>query len=302
MEFVTVIICTYNRGNLLAETLPTILEQDDNRFKVLIVDNNSTDNTNSVVNEFAIKHQNLEFIIENNQGASFARNTGCSEAKTEWIIFLDDDAKVPNSFINNAIDIIKASDYDCIGGIYYPWYKYEKPKWFKDKYASTAVLFENDNVAPQHTYISAGIMAIKKDVLTNVGGFSTSLGPSGSKMNYGEETNLHDKLIKNGYKVKIEPSWFMYHLVDQNKYRLKWFRQNGSAIGKDYWSIYNDQPNIKKILRFLIHSIRSTLANTKQLFKSDYRIQNWLVENVRILSFEFHRQLSGYTILFRRDK
>jgi len=302
LENVTVIICTYNRGELLKETLPTILGQDTKQFKVLIVDNNSTDNTKSIVKKFAEKHDNLEYILEKKQGASISRNTGCNRAITEWIIFLDDDAKVPKSFISKALELIRTNNFDCFGGIYYPWYKYEKPKWFKDKYASTAVLFENNNVAPQHTYISAGIMAIKKNVLINVGGFSTSLGPRGSRMNYGEETNLHNKLLINGYKVKIEPSWFMYHLVDQNKYKLKWFQQNGSAIGKDYWSIYNDKPTIKKLLKFFIHSLRSIFANSIQLMKRDYNFHNWLVENIRIISFEYFRQMRGYKMLLRSTK
>lgn len=304
METVTVIICTYNRDHILSETLPSILKQNtaSNKYTVLVVDNNSTDNTKTIVKDLSNKHNNLDYIFEMNQGSSFARNTGYQKAKTDWVIFLDDDAKVPESFIETAIDIINSNNSDCFGGIYFPWYKYDKPKWFKDKYASTAILFENECVAPQHTYISAGIMAIKKDVLESVGGFSTELGPRGLKMSYGEETNLHDKLLKNGNSVRMEPNWYMYHLVDQNKYRLKWFIDNGAAIGRDYWSIYEDQPNFKKLLKFSFHSIRNILANTKQILQKDYNFHNWYVENARISSFELYRQVSGYKLLLRINK
>jgi len=301
LKEITVIICTYNRGDLLKETLPTILNQNISKkqFTILVIDNNSTDRTKQIIINFKKQYNNLEYIFEPKQGTSFARNTGHKYAKTDWIIFLDDDAKVSDSFLKIALNIINENNLDCFGGIYYPWYKYEKPKWFKDKYVSTGILFNDKNIATQHTYISAGIMAIKKDVLENINGFSTRLGPNGNKMYYGEETHLHQKLIKNGYTTEIKTEWSMHHLVDKMKYRFRWFFKNGLAIGRDYWIIYEDKASVKKMIKYTIYTIITFLKNTKQILNRNYNIQNWIAENLKILAFEYGRQTSGIKLLLK---
>jgi glycosyltransferase involved in cell wall biosynthesis len=117
----TVIVCTFNRGHLLSETIPSILQQNisNDLYNVLIVNNNS--------------------------GLSYARNTGYKTATTKWIIYLDDDAIAPETFIKTALAIAISNEYDCFGGVYYPWYKYGKPVWFKDRYASTAEFYKKEH-------------------------------------------------------------------------------------------------------------------------------------------------------------
>ena len=179
----TVIICTYNRGHLLSETLPTIFQQNVSRnlYNVLIVNNNSTDNTNDIISSFIKINDNASTIYEPQQGLSYARNTGYQKATTSWIIYLDDDAKAPNTFIKTAIDITNINKYDCFGGVYYPWYKYGKPAWFKDIYASTA---DFDKQVDGHKLqdASGGIMAIKRSILVELSGFPTDIGMKGNTM------------------------------------------------------------------------------------------------------------------------
>ena len=140
--------------------------------------------------------------MRKNQGLSYAKNAGMNETKTEWIVYLDDDAKVPTDFIKKALNIIEKSDYVCFGGVYLPWYKYGKPKWYLDNYASN-----KDKLLKLGTleedFIAGGIMAIRKDILLQQGGFATNIGMSGTSIAYGEETQLQIQLREKGYQNRI---------------------------------------------------------------------------------------------------
>lgn len=295
---VTVIICTYNRGDLLTETIPTILRQNISveYFDVMIVDNNSTDNTQKVIKTFVENNINLSSIKEAQQGVSFARNAGYKKTKTDWVIFLDDDAKTPDNFVETALNIINSNKYNCFGGVYYPWYKYGKPKWFKDRYVSTAE-FYNKKDYHKLTYASAGIMAIKRSLLKEFGGFSKNMGPKGDKMSYGEETHLQDRLLKKGNSIGIFPNWYIYHIVNENKLNFSWFLNNGYATGRDFWIIYNEKVSLKLLIGYSKNIIKSIFQNTALLFKENYYIQNWTAETIRTIAFEFGRIISGLKLL-----
>jgi glucosyl-dolichyl phosphate glucuronosyltransferase len=61
-------------------------------YEVLVVNNNSTDDTQKVLEKYVEKHDNYKCVIEKNQGLSFARNRAYKEANGEWIAYIDDDA------------------------------------------------------------------------------------------------------------------------------------------------------------------------------------------------------------------
>lgn len=296
----TVIICTYNRGHLLTETIPTILQQNVSKdlYNVLIVNNNSTDNTEEVISFFTIKYKNVSTINEPKQGVCFARNTGYENVTTKWIVYLDDDAKAPRTFIKTALTIANSTKYDCFGGVYYPWYKYRKPVWFKDIYVSTAECY-NKIVGYKLRYASAGIMAIKRSILKELNGFSINLGPKGNKMSYGEETHLQNRMLKKGYSIGITPIWHIHHLVNKNKFKFSWFLKNGYAVGRDYWIIYNEKVTIKLLLRYSNNILIALFKNTALLFKKNYYIQNWIAEMSRTTSLELGRIISGIKLLMK---
>lgn len=302
----TVIICTYNREHLLSETIPSVFQQNVSKdsYQVLIVNNNSTDDTANILDDFIKQYKNLIVINESQQGLSFARNTGYKNSTTEWIIYLDDDAKVPINFIEKSLQIIYSKNYDCFGGIYFPWYKYGKPKWFKDIYVSTADYFKN-NCGHKLQYASGGIMAIKKSILDKYDGFSTKLGMSGNAVAYGEETLLQRQMEQDGYKIGIVPEWSMEHLV--NKYKLKpsWFIEHGYATGRDAILSYDENVTSKKIFQYAIHLFRDLFknltGNTPKLFRKKYYWQNWVVETLQPVSLQFGRILGTYRQVFSRQ-
>ena len=300
----TVIICTFNRGHLLSETLPTIFQQNisTDYYDVLIVNNNSTDNTNDIISSLIISNKNASLINEPQQGLSYARNTGYKAATTKWIVYLDDDAKIPNDFVEKAINNIANSNFNCFGGVYLPWYKYGKPKWFLDKYASNSGKISNFNTLKED-FISGGIMAINKIVLSKIGGFPTNLGMSGNRIAYGEETLVQIRLRNLGMAIGYDPNWIIYHLVSRYKLSPWWYIKSGFASGRDAWLIYEEDVSIRKIFKYVIRSIKLFFVNffrsTIKLNNKEYKWQNWLIDIVRPTVLKFGQIYGGVKLLFK---
>ncbi len=76
------------------------------------------------------------------QGLSHARNRGYREAQAAWVAYMDDDAKAYPDFVERILYITDQYPFDAVGGMFLPWYKYGKPKWFRDTYASNGRLLD----------------------------------------------------------------------------------------------------------------------------------------------------------------
>jgi glycosyltransferase involved in cell wall biosynthesis len=85
---VSIVIATYNRAHLIAETLDSILGQTFQDFEIILVDDGSTDKTREVVAPYAAR---VQYIVQKNRGPSAARNEGVLKAAADWIAFQDSD-------------------------------------------------------------------------------------------------------------------------------------------------------------------------------------------------------------------
>jgi Glycosyltransferases involved in cell wall biogenesis len=87
---VSVNICTYNRQQLLQTALESVLSQqaDGLRYEVVVVDNNSTDDTRQLIQSFIARGAtNLQYVFEARQGLSYARNAGVAAARSPIVAF-----------------------------------------------------------------------------------------------------------------------------------------------------------------------------------------------------------------------
>lgn len=129
----SVVICTYNRCDLLPGALEQVLAQatDGGSYEVIVVDNNSTDETRQVVESFLARgHANLRYVFEVKQGLSHARNAGIAVARAAIISFTDDDVSVARDWVANikrALD--ERPEVDYVGGKVLPRWQSEPPAW-----------------------------------------------------------------------------------------------------------------------------------------------------------------------------
>jgi len=91
---VSVVIATYNRAALLAQTIESVLRQSFQDFELIVVDDGSQDDTQGIVRAFGSR---VQYVYQENRGPSAARNLGVRQAKAAWISIQDsDDLSLPN--------------------------------------------------------------------------------------------------------------------------------------------------------------------------------------------------------------
>jgi glycosyltransferase involved in cell wall biosynthesis len=92
---ISVIIPTYNRHQLLIAAIETILAQTYPPFEIVVVDDGSSDGTREVLQAFIDQRPDggvpIRYFFQSNQGPAVARNRGVTEARGEWIAFMDSD-------------------------------------------------------------------------------------------------------------------------------------------------------------------------------------------------------------------
>lgn len=222
---ISVVVCTYNRSDLLAQVLETLCAQavDPTTYEVIVVDNNSKDDTAAVTAKFAAQYPNVRYCFEASPGASFARNRGWQEARGQYVAYTDDDCKCPPQWLAIAQEIIATRAPTVFGGPYFAFYNVEKPTWFKDAYGSSVETPVARNLTLSE-HLAEGNMFVDRRVFAQFGGFRTDLGPSGNAIGFGEGT---DWLIRGRKQapdtvVYYDPRLFVYHLVRPEKF--KWGR------------------------------------------------------------------------------
>jgi len=107
---VTIIIPTFNRVNLIKETLDSVLNQTYQNWECIIIDDRSTDNTLDILNEYKYKENRFHIIdkpLIYKQGASISRNLGLTMAKGDYIQFLDSDDILANNKIESQLNLLK---------------------------------------------------------------------------------------------------------------------------------------------------------------------------------------------------
>jgi glucosyl-dolichyl phosphate glucuronosyltransferase len=99
---ISAIISTYNRAHFLDVLFDSITKQTiaPDRFEVVIVNNNCTDNTEDVCQKFRTENPSVKvfYCVETQQGLSYGRNRGIAESKGRIVTFLDDDAFLAPDF------------------------------------------------------------------------------------------------------------------------------------------------------------------------------------------------------------
>lgn len=245
--FISVIVCTFNRGNILEYCLNSLSNQLTNsvNYEVIIIDNNSTDNTNLIIKNFIKKCSNFRTYTEKNQGLAFARNTGFKKAFGNYIAYIDDDSIAPNNWIEEIISFIKRHpNVKVFGGGYKGYSLEENIGWLPENYCNN-YLGENERVLNiGEEWITGTNMIFDKNVLEFYGGFNTLLGMKGYKTNYGEETELLLKMHKDGIEVYYCPKITVFHLIPNYKTKMSFLLKSDYYRAKSSVFIFRPNTNL----------------------------------------------------------
>ncbi|MFN8379621.1 MAG: glycosyltransferase family 2 protein [Anaerolineae bacterium] len=262
----SVVVCTYNRADLLKRAIQSLCEQTlpPSLYEVIVIDNNSTDRTSAVVNEFSTQFA-LRYEVEPQQGLSHARNHGWKIAHGHYVAYLDDDGYVPPHWLSLARDVMRSHNPMIMGGPIRDYFTTKRPDWFLDDYLlGNWVSSRERGAVPKGEWLFGGNLFLERKVLEDVDGFSTALGMKGDQLAYAEELLVIDKAraINPDALVFFEPDLFIYHLVRPEKTSLKWMMRSSYSRGRSatrhQYLFYGKEPSWN--MRFI--AIKSLILNT----------------------------------------
>lgn len=237
---ITIAICTYNRADYLRDTLHdlSIQSADSTDFEILVVNNNSTDHTFNVCEEFVNKHPdlNIHTVIESNQGLSFARNRCVKEASSNYILYIDDDVHLENTFVETALGYIKKHpDTNCVGGRIFVSFDGEDPAWIPGELMPMFGLHdlgEENRQYPATNFPRGGNMMIQKEVFKKYGGFDTNLGRTGTELLGSEEKEFFERIRKNDVQLHYVGELKLWHRIGPARLQTSYLKNQSIGIGR----------------------------------------------------------------------
>lgn len=226
----SVVICTYNRRALVERAVRSLMEQSrpSECFEVVLVDNNSVDDTMTWAEGFAAEHPQVRVVQETNQGLSFARNRGAREARAPIVAYLDDDAVAVPEWVDALLCAFETAGPRpvAVGGrIELEWVR-PRPGWLPDSAQGWLGYFTlpatQQELRPGVDNLRGGNMAVEREVLLKAGGFDTRLGRSKNGLMGNEEVELQRRLEALGRPMRYAHDAVIYHLVHPDRLMPRW--------------------------------------------------------------------------------
>ncbi|HYW34287.1 MAG TPA: glycosyltransferase [Balneolaceae bacterium] len=237
--FISVIICTYNRAEYLQDTLKSLLQTDTavDQFEVLIIDNNSTDETPDVIQSAIADFPKIQIkhIKESKQGLSHARNRGIRESSAPILLFLDDDITVHLDFLATWVSFFRQyPQASGGGGKIHVQFDDPRPTWMS--YFLLPLLGYHDlgnsiKKYPSNKYPFGGNMAFRREIFEKYGTFNTQLGRIGSGKMASEEKEFYRRLSDNE-GIYYVPNAFIHHRVNKQRLTKTFIKKQALGLGK----------------------------------------------------------------------
>jgi glycosyltransferase involved in cell wall biosynthesis len=230
----TIIICTYNRAALLAQSFASLAglrPRPGLSWEVLVVDNNSTDDTAAVVEQARRTFPApIRYIFEGRQGKSIALNTALAATAAPAIVFTDDDVRVPPHWLDAGVQpLLEPGGPDYTGGPVKPWWETPPPRWLdtSGNLGATIAVLDYGNepfVFEDRPAIPLGVnMAVRQSVIERVGGFHPNLGRTGKSLLGQEQAEFFQRCRRAGVRGAYVPEMWLEHFVPSERLTLRYF-------------------------------------------------------------------------------
>lgn len=252
IQSIELVVCTWNRAELLAKTLESFAQLQvptGLKLGVLIVDNNSTDHTPQVVKSFCesgfAQSHSVVALKETSQGHTFSRNRAIAHAGSDLMIWTDDDVKVPTNWVENYVEAAnREPGVSFLGGEIKPEFEGGKSKWIDENWkilkGCFAVREFDGDLELDKTRLPYGAnfairTSVQKEFL-----YDQELGRRGDKVLGEDELDLFRRLLKAGHRAHWVPGISVLHFIPQDRstetYVYDYFVGQGRAL------VAKDQP------------------------------------------------------------
>jgi glycosyltransferase involved in cell wall biosynthesis len=273
---ITVIVCTYNRCQALSKALSSVAASvlpASLTWEVLVVDNNSSDQTREVVDDFCRRYPDrFRYLFEPRQGKSRALNTGIKEARGEILAFVDDDVVVESAWLRNLTASLDDGHWGGAGGRILPDWSAPPPPWLPitgpyDLRGMLALFDIGENPCELDRPPFGTNMAFRKTAFEKYGGFRTDLGPttqgdyrqwySAAIPRGSEDTEFGGRLMAAGEHLRYEPSAIIYHPVPPDRltkgyFLAFWFDHGRASVCKA-----SKKPDVCGVPRYYLSLVKA---------------------------------------------
>ena len=272
----TVLICTHNRVDLLANVLASLnaAARPSIPLNLLVVANNCTDGTHQLLADYAANRGDrlsLKWLAEPIPGKSHALNRAIPELTADLVAFVDDDHRVRHDYFLN-IETASATyaNADIYCGRILPDWTGGEPPWVHDdgpyriyplpvpRYdqgSEPRLITEDEGPIP-----GGGNLVVRRQVFGIAGRFSTELGPRGHDLGGGEDSDYVIRALRRGAVLQYVPDVVQYHYVDLERLTLSYIVRKGfqrTRSGARIGHSGHDVPLYmwRKLLEYSWHSV-----------------------------------------------
>ena len=266
---ISVILCTYNRSaslgkaleSVAASTLPSSID-----WEVLVIDNNSRDQTREVVKSFCDRYPHrFRYAFEPQPGKSNALNRGIREARGSVLAFTDDDVTVEPTWLQNLTAGLDSGEWSGAGGRVRPARSFEAPHWLPlegpHNMGGILAIFDLGETPRQLDRPPIGNnMAFRKEMFEKYGCFRSDLGPRPGSEIRDEDTELGRRLLAAGERLRYEPSAVIYHDVPEKRLEKRYFLTYWFDTGRTMIRTIERRPDIMGIPRLHLSLVKHALV------------------------------------------
>ena len=248
----TVLLATRNRARILADILESFcnLQSPRSGWKLVVVDNASTDETLQVLSSF--KHRlPLYAASEPRPGKNYALNEGLRWVEGDLVVLTDDDVFPHADWL---VELRRAADtnpgYSIFGGSILPRWETPPPSWVQwleqgPAYTLTDPSFQEGPINP--ALVFGPNMALRSDVFLGSTRFDPSIGPRNTSYPMGSETDLLLRLNQQGHKAWHVSGAVVEHLIRRTQLTKSWVFERAVRYGRGFYRMFCSDEMKKKL-------------------------------------------------------
>lgn len=229
---VSIIMPVYNREVLIKRAIESVFRQTYQNWKLIVVDDNSSDHTHEVVEKYIKKDKRIQYIkLNENKGPSHARNIGIMASESKYIAFLDSDDEWTEEHLEECVSVLEEGEYKICSALWVEEsngnYQYVKDyDWFQEsiEYLTEHKVCDDtqkywrfgknsfENISKSFIYCyHINTIVMNREIVDDVGVFDEKLGSS-------EDLEYFNRIFQKYPLVTVNRTHFIYHFGENNIY------------------------------------------------------------------------------------
>jgi glycosyltransferase involved in cell wall biosynthesis len=238
---ISLIVCTYNRADILPRCLQAARVQTlaAGEYEIIVVDNASVDNTRAIVEQWP----EIRYLYCPHRGLSQARNCGAHAARAPIVTYIDDDAIAEPDLLEKILATFAAhADAGCVGGRIDIHLPPALPAWYSQHFAGYYSEFnpgyaDVQRVGELWEYPFGANVSYRIEALERIGYFNLSMGRVGKNTSGGEELDAEYRIAQAGYGIYYTPHARVEHIIMPDRLNWPHIAKSARSAGRN-WAYY----------------------------------------------------------------